>query len=133
MRSYATSDPAVAMKYIHKVIDRYNVDGLSFQRCLRTTAEGVGDDILANNAMAIVGLYRDIYGVCPRHDRLFLDPHLTPELNGTRLLYPLRGTGVHHRPRDRPRHDLRERGVGHIRSSLRRRHRRERRPVLLRD
>jgi len=92
VRSYASTDPALAMKYIHKVIERYKLDGLSFQRCLRANAEGSGDDILANNAMAIVGLYRDIYGVRPRHDRLFLDPHLTPELSGTQLLYLLRGT-----------------------------------------
>jgi hypothetical protein len=92
VRAYAKTDPALAMKYIRKVIDRYNIDGLSFQRCLRTSAEGSGDDILANNAMAIVGLYRDIYGIRPRHDRLFLDPHLTPEVSGTQLIYPLRGT-----------------------------------------
>jgi hypothetical protein len=92
VRAYAQTDPALAMKYIRKVIDRYNIDGLSFQRCLRASAEGSGDDILANNAMAIVGLYRDIYGIRPRHDRLFLDPHLTAELNGTQLLYPLGGT-----------------------------------------
>ncbi len=92
VRSYARTDPALALKYIHKVLERYNVDGLSFQRCLRANAEGSGDDILANNAMAIVGLYRDIYGVRPRHDCLFLDPHLTRELSGTQLFYPLRGT-----------------------------------------
>lgn len=91
VRAYARSEPAIAMKYIHKVIDRYNTDGLSFQRYLRADGRGAGDDILANNAMAIVGLYRDIYGILPRHDRLFLDPHLTPELVGTRLKYPLRG------------------------------------------
>ena len=92
VRSYAKTDPALAMKYIHKVIDRYNVDGLTFQRCLRGNAEGSGDDILANNAMAIVGLYRDIYGIRPRPDRLFLDPHLTAELGGTQVLYQLRRT-----------------------------------------
>jgi Bacterial alpha-L-rhamnosidase 6 hairpin glycosidase domain len=90
VRSYASVDPALALKYIRKVIERYNIDGLSFQRCLRADGAGVGDDILANNAMAIVGLYRDIYGVRPRHDRLFLDPNLTSELSGTQLLYPLR-------------------------------------------
>lgn len=41
--------------------------------------------------MAIVGLYRDIYGVRPKPNRLYLEPHLTGELNGTKLRYPLRG------------------------------------------
>lgn len=91
-RAYVKTDPAIAMKYIRGVIDRYAVDGLFFQRCLRRGGAGAGDDILAGNAMAIVGLYRDIYGVRPRYDRLFLDPHLTPELRGTKLSYPLRGT-----------------------------------------
>ncbi|MBK7405996.1 MAG: hypothetical protein IPJ41_15605 [Phycisphaerales bacterium] len=91
-RAYAQTDPSLAVRYVRNVIDRYKIDGLSFQRCLRANAEGSGDDILANNAMAIVGLYRDIYGIRPRHDRLFLDPHMTAELSGTRLMYPLRGT-----------------------------------------
>lgn len=92
VRAYAPSDPALALKYIQKVIDRYNADGLSFQRCLRVSAAGSGDDILAGNAMAIVGLYRDIYGVRPRQDRLFVDPHITAALSGTRVEYPLRST-----------------------------------------
>jgi len=41
--------------------------------------------------MAIVGLYRDIYGIRPKANRLLLDPHLTTELNGTLLHYDLRG------------------------------------------
>jgi hypothetical protein len=41
--------------------------------------------------MAIVGLYRDIYGIRPKPNRLYLAPHLTSELNGTKLRYPLRG------------------------------------------
>jgi hypothetical protein len=40
--------------------------------------------------MAIVGLYRDIYGIQPQPNRLYLEPHLTSELNGTRLRYELR-------------------------------------------
>lgn len=91
IRAYVKRDPKIAMKYVHKVLERYEKDGLSFQRYLRTNAEGSGDDILANNAMAIVGLYRDIYGVRPRHDRLHIEPHLTAELVGTVLRYPLRG------------------------------------------
>ena len=70
---------------------RYDEDGLSFQRYLRKSQRGEGDDILAGNCMAIVGLYRDIYGIQPKPNRLYLDPHLTDELNGTKLRYQLRG------------------------------------------
>jgi len=38
-----------------------------------------------------VGLYRDIYGIVPKWDRLHLEPHLTPELAGTQVKYWLRG------------------------------------------
>jgi hypothetical protein len=38
----------------------------------------------------VVGLYRDIYGVQPKHNRLYLEPHLTQELSGTQLRYRLR-------------------------------------------
>jgi len=58
---------------------------------LRQSQSGAGDDILAGNCMAIVGLYRDIYGIQPKPNRLFLEPHLTGELAGTKLQYPLRG------------------------------------------
>jgi hypothetical protein len=91
VRSYAQTEPAIALKYIRNVLAKYNADGLSFQRYLRHSQSGAGDDILAGNCMAIVGLYRDIYGLQPRHNRLYLEPHLTPELNGTKLKYPLRG------------------------------------------
>lgn len=91
VRAYAQSKPAVALKYIRNVLARYQADGLSFQRYLRQSQAGSGDDILAGNCMTIVGLYRDIYGVQPRHNRLYLEPHLTPELEGTQLKYPLRG------------------------------------------
>ena len=40
--------------------------------------------------MAIAGLYRDIYGVRPLYNGLYLDPHLVSELNGTQLKYRLR-------------------------------------------
>jgi hypothetical protein len=91
VRAYANYNPALALKYIKKVLARYDEDGLSFQRYLRQSQHGEGDDILAGNCMAIVGLYRDIYGVRPLPDRLYLEPHLTTELNGTTLRYPLRG------------------------------------------
>jgi hypothetical protein len=79
------------VKYVKKTLERYERDGLSFQRYLRATQAGAGDDILANNCMPIVGLYRDVYGVQPMHDRLWLEPHITPSLAGTRLEYSLRG------------------------------------------
>ena len=90
VRAYADYDPAVALKYVKRTLDRYGDDGLSFQRYLRKTQSGAGDDILAGNCMAIVGLYRDIYGIQPRANRLYLAPHLTTELNGTKLRYRLR-------------------------------------------
>ena len=40
--------------------------------------------------MPIVGLFRDIYGIQPRSNCLYLDPHLTSELNGTTIRYKLR-------------------------------------------
>ncbi len=91
VRAYAAYDPALALKYIKNTLARYDEDGLSFQRYLRNDQKGAGDDILAGNCMAIVGLYRDIYGIQPKPNRLYLEPHLTSELNGTKLRYPLRG------------------------------------------
>ena len=91
VRAYAPTRPETAVALVRSLLDRYERDGLAFQRYLRKTQEGAGDDILANNAMAVVGLYRDIYGLRPRHDRLYLEPHLTPELAGTALTYRLRG------------------------------------------
>ena len=91
VRAYAAYDPVLALKYIKKTLARYDEDGLSFQRYLRQSQRGTGDDILAGNCMSIVGLYRDIYGIQPKPNRLWLEPHLTGELNGTKLRYPLRG------------------------------------------
>jgi hypothetical protein len=91
VRAYAACNPALALKYIKKALARYDEDGLSFQRYLRQSQRGAGDDILAGNCMPIVGLYRDIYGIQSKPNRLYLEPHLTSELNGTKLRYPLRG------------------------------------------
>ena len=91
IRAYANYDPRVALKYVGKALDRYNVDGLSFQRYLRQSQSGAGEDILAGNCMPVVGLYRDIYGIQPKPNRLYLEPHLTSALNGTTIRYPLRG------------------------------------------
>jgi hypothetical protein len=90
VRAYAAYDPALALKYVKKVLARYAEDGLSFQRYLRASQQGAGDDILAGNCMAIVGLYRDIYGIQPQPNRLYLEPRLTGDLNGTELSYQLR-------------------------------------------
>ena len=91
VRAYAAHNPALALKYVKNTLARYDEDGLSFQRYLRKSQRGAGDDILAGNCMPIVGLYRDIYGIQPKPNRLYLEPHLTGELNGTKLRYQLRG------------------------------------------
>lgn len=74
VRSYAGYDPATAVAYVNRVLERYRKDGLSFQRYQRAEQTGAGDDILAGNCMTIVGLYRDIYGVRPQWNRLMLTP-----------------------------------------------------------
>ena len=89
-RCYAEKNPEIAVKYIQNVIAKYEMDGLAHQRYLRKSQTGAGEDILANNAMAIVGLYRNIYGIRPQWNRLYLEPHLTAELNGTIVKYNLR-------------------------------------------
>ena len=90
IRAYAQYDPTIALKYIQKLIAQYKIDGLAHERYLRSTQTGLGADILGGNANTIVGLYRDIYGVVPKYNRLYINPHLTTELNGTRLNYRLR-------------------------------------------
>jgi hypothetical protein len=91
VRAYANYDPRLALKYVKNTLARYAKDGLSFQRYLRRDQRGEGDDILAGNCMPIVGLYRDIYGIQPKPNRLYLEPHLAGELDGTKLRYELRG------------------------------------------
>lgn len=91
VRAYAGYDPAIAVAYVKRLLTQYQTDGLSAQRYFRATQQATGDDILAGNCMTVVGLYRDIYGVRPQWNRLMVDPHLTPALEGTRLVYPLRG------------------------------------------
>ena len=89
-RCYSEKNPEIAVKYIQNVIAKYDHDGLAHQRYLRKSQTGAGDDILANNAMAIVGLYRNIYGIRPQYNRIYLEPHITPELDGTEIKYNLR-------------------------------------------
>ena len=90
VRAYAGYDRTIAVKYVRAILDRYQKDGLAFQRYLRNSQSGAGDDILAGNSMTIAGLYRDIYGIRPQWNRLMLDPHITPDLAGTQLRYQLR-------------------------------------------
>lgn len=90
-RAYAAHDAGLALKYVKNVLAQYTKDGLAFQRYRRESQTGAGNDILANNGSTVVGLYRNIYGLQPKYNRLYLEPHLTPELNGTRLKYGLRG------------------------------------------
>lgn len=90
IRAYALENPEIALKYVRNILDRYNKDGLAFQRYLRSNQSGAGDDILANNCSAVVGLYRDLYGIQPQHDRLYLAPHVPRSLDGTVLRYWLR-------------------------------------------
>jgi hypothetical protein len=90
-RCYAEKNPEIALRYIQNVIAKYDQDGLAHQRYQRKSQMGAGEDILANNAMAIVGLYRNIYGIRPQFNRLYLEPHISPELNGTEVRYNLRG------------------------------------------
>ena len=90
IRAYVQHRPEVAVRIVKNVIDKYRHDGLAFQRYLRKSQTGEGGDILSNMASPIVGLYRDIYGIQPKWNRLYLDPHLTPELSGTQLKYWLR-------------------------------------------
>ncbi len=94
-RVYAAGQPAIALKYVRNVLAQYAKDGLAFQRYLRKSQAGAGNDILANNCSIVVGLYRNLYGIQPKYNRLYLEPHLVPELDGTRLNYSLRGQEYH--------------------------------------
>jgi len=90
-RAYANYNPAIAMKYIGNIIGQYKKDGLAYQRYARLSQSGLGSDILAGNGMAVVGLYRNIFGIQPQYNRLYLEPHLTEALNNTMVRYTLRG------------------------------------------
>jgi len=91
VRAYQNYNPSVPVRYIKNVLAQYEKDGLAYQRYDRKKSEGQGSDILANNSLAVVGLYRNIYGIQPKYNRLYLQPHLTEELNGTTVKYWLRG------------------------------------------
>ncbi len=91
VKAYAAYNPALAIKYVKNVLEQYSKDGLAFQRYARLKQDGQGDDILSGNSLSIVGLYQSIYGINPLYNRLYLDPHITPELSGTKLRYNFRG------------------------------------------
>ncbi|HEY9256624.1 hypothetical protein [Chitinophaga sp.] len=92
IRAYASYDKAIALKYIDNILQQYKKDGLSSQRYSRTTQEGLGDDILAGISTSITALYRDIYGIRPKWNRMGIEPNMTPALNGTAFSYTLRDT-----------------------------------------
>jgi len=90
VKAYADYNPALAVKYVKNVLEQYSKDGLAFQRYGRKKQNGLGDDILSGNSLAIVGLYQAVYGINPLYNRFYLDPHITPELAGTKLNYNFR-------------------------------------------
>ncbi|HTR29382.1 MAG TPA: trehalase family glycosidase [Puia sp.] len=90
VNAYAHYKPELAVKYIRNVLNQYSQDGLAFQRYGRLHQNGLGDDILSGNSLSIVGLYQSVYGVNPRYNRLYLEPHITPDLAGTAIRYNFR-------------------------------------------
>jgi hypothetical protein len=90
VEAYAGYKPDLALKYVENVLSRYEKDGLAFQRYGRVHQEGLGDDILSGNSLALVGLYKAIYGINPLYNRLYLNPHLPAKLAGTELIYNFR-------------------------------------------
>ena len=91
VEAYAPYKPDLALKYIRQVIAQYEKDGLAFQRYLRADQKGAGDDILSGNALIFTGLYRGILGIQPKYNRLYLNPHIPKEVEGSEALYRLRG------------------------------------------
>jgi hypothetical protein len=90
VEAYAGYKPDLALKYVDNVLSRYGKDGLAFQRYGRINQDGLGDDILSGNSLAMVGLYKSIYGINPLYNRLYLNPHLPQKLSGTELIYNFR-------------------------------------------
>ena len=95
VRAYVHFDKTIALKYIQNLLEQYSKDGLSFQRYSRTTQQGLGNDILAGISTTITSLYRDIYGVRPKWNRMGLEPNMLEILNGTSFTYNLRDTVYH--------------------------------------
>lgn len=95
IRAYAGYDKNIALKYINNILTQYKKDGLSSQRYSRVTQQGLGEDILAGISTTVTALYRDIYGIRPKWNRMGLEPNLSKILNGTRFVYTLRDTAYH--------------------------------------
>ncbi|MBL0740580.1 trehalase family glycosidase [Chryseolinea lacunae] len=87
VKAYADYKPELALKYVKNVLAQYAKDGLAFQRYGRAKQDGLGDDILSGNSLSVVGLYQGIYGINPRYNRFYLDPHITESLAGTQVRY----------------------------------------------
>ncbi|GAA3983240.1 hypothetical protein [Mucilaginibacter dorajii] len=92
IRAYATYNKGIALKYINNILQQYKKDGLSSQRYDRATQTGQGDDILAGISTTITALYRDIYGIRPKWNRMGIEPNMPAQLNGTTFSYTLRDT-----------------------------------------
>jgi hypothetical protein len=91
VEAYASYKPELALKYIKNILTQYEKDGLAFQRYGRLKQDGLGDDILSGNSLAITGLYKSIYGINPLYNRMYLNPRLPEKLSGTTLNYKFRG------------------------------------------
>lgn len=90
VEAYAPYKPEIALKYIKNVMAQHSKDGLAFQRYGRNKQDGRGDDILAGNSLAIVGLYKSIFGINPMYNRIYLNPHLPESLVGSEVNYNFR-------------------------------------------
>ena len=91
VRAYVNYNKEIALKYIRNILEQYNKDGLSSQRYSRTTQLGLGSDILAGICTSVTALYRDIYGIRPKWNRMGIEPNMSETLNGTAFTYTLRG------------------------------------------
>lgn len=92
IRAYSGYDKKIALKYIRNLLEQYKKDGLSSQRYSRVSQLGLGEDILAGICTTVTALYRDIYGIRPKWNRMGLEPNMSDVLNGTRFSYTLRDT-----------------------------------------
>ena len=98
IRAYQDYDPSIPVKYIKNVLDQYEKDGLAFQRYKRISQEGAGNDILANNCLPVVGLYRDIYGIQPQYNRLYLESSSDRRTQRDTGQVQAEKSGLHNRP-----------------------------------
>lgn len=92
VRAYTKHNKAIAIKYIENILEQYKKDGLSSQRYSRVTQRGLGDDILAGICTGITALYRDIYGIRPKWNRMGIEPNMRETLNGAKFSYTVRDT-----------------------------------------